>query len=291
MKEYFVKLTGCDREHWIKVLSFFLDELQPNEIENSHITISLSEDVQEANVLPFHMVLLACFIEYIHSMNYKVIIDSPNREAKCYFDETFRAYFVGGQKYIEPDHDDILNLWKVVNEKAISYSMQVAKYLNNEHFEGIDMSKLKVALDEVYANIADHSQSKGNAFSYIKYIPQDRKIYVAVCDFGLGIAKTLRDSNTKYLSDKDALRDSINIGVSARTNERNKGYGLDSIVTSLSENDILCILSNRGFLMSTGNRNIKIYDLDFDFKGTLIYFEISTDSFPVKEFEYEAVIF
>ena len=291
MEEHIIQLSSCNREHWVRELSLYLNELQPNEIKDGYITISMSEDIHETNVLPFHIVLLACFIESIHSMNYKVIIDSLNRETQCYFDETFKTFFVGGQNYIEPSQDNILNLWKVVNEKAISYSMQVTRYLNNEYFNEYDMTKLKVALDEVYANIADHSQSDGNAFSYIKYIQQDKKIYVAVCDFGLGIAKTLRDSNTKYISDKDALRDSIKIGVSAKTNMRNKGYGLDSIISTLSENDILRIVSNRGMLKSSGNRDINIYDLDFEFKGTLIYFEISTDSFPIKEIEDEVVIF
>jgi len=290
MEEHILQLTSSKRNHWVTKISLFLNELQPNKIEYSHITISLSEEIQEAKILPFHIVLLACFIESIHSMNYKVIINSPNREAQCYFDETFRAFFVGGQKFIESGHDTILNLWKVVNKEAIFYSIQVTRYLNNEFFKEYDMTKLKVALDEVYANIADHSQSNGNAFSYIKYLQQDRKIYVAVCDFGLGIAKTLRDSNEKYTSDKDALKDSIKIGVTAKTNVQNKGYGLDSIVTILSGNDILRIVSNRG-IMDIEDKDIKVYDLDFEFKGTLIYFEISTDYFPVKEIENEAVIF
>ena len=292
MEEYIVQLSSCNREHWVKVLTLYLNKLHPNEFEGDHLTISLSEDIQEADVLPFHMVLLACFIESIHSMNYKVAIDSPNKEAEDFFNETFKAFFIGGQKYIEPSHKNILNLWKVVNERAIQYSIQVTEYLNNEYFAGYDMSKLKVALDEVYANIADHSKSNGNAFSYIKYIPQDRKIYVSACDFGLGIAKTLRDSNAKYTSDEDALKDSINIGVSAKTNARNKGYGLDSIASTLSENDILRIVSNRGILKSTGGKDVEVFGLDFELKGTLIYFEISTDSFPIKEeIEDEVFIF
>lgn len=43
-------------------------------------------------------------------------------------------------------------------------------------------------------------------------------------------------------------------------------------------------MSNRALLFCQENKiNIKTYPLDFDFKGTLIYFDISIDSFEKDE--------
>ncbi len=165
-------------------------------------------------------------------------------------------------------------------------SLSIGKYFSNNYFKDLDTSGLISALNEVYANIADHSQSRGNAFSYISYNPSKEKIYIAACDFGLGIPTTLKNANRKYKSDSDALRDSIEIGVTARSTKGNKGMGLDNILSTITTDDIFRIVSNKSLLACFGNKNnIKTYNLDFEFKGTLIYFELSTNSFPLREIE------
>jgi len=288
-----IKLSNCNKESWTRGFTSYMEKLPSSKRKDDYIKISLSNKINLDELQPFHIVLLACFIEYIHSKGYKVLIWSSNKLIHSYFYEELkiREYFEGGQKYIRSKKDSILNLWKVVDNKAISYSIEVTKYLNNKYFDNYDMSKLKVALDEVYGNIADHSKSNGNAFSYIKYIPEMGKIYVAICDFGLGIARTLRQSYQHFSSDKEALQNSIKIKVSAKTKSHNMGYGLNSLMSTLSENDTLRIVSNKGILNSTGGtKDIIINDLNFEFKGTLIYFDISTNSFPLKEFEDEIVI-
>lgn len=129
-----------------------------------------------------------------------------------------------------------------------------------------------------------HAEAKGIAFSYIYFDQQNRQICVAACDLGLGIPYTLRRSGLEYKSDGEALRQSLEIGVSAKTNKHNKGFGLDNVVSNLSNKDRLRIVSNKALLLCHPNKNpIKFYELNFDFKGTLIYFEISIDSFLEEE--------
>jgi hypothetical protein len=206
-------------------------------------------------------------------------------------DLKLNKYFNEARSVHEEARDDKVNLWKVVDNQSYMYSFSVMKYFDANYFQGYDMTSLKISLDEIYANIADHSKSDGNAFSYIAYNPQKKKIFVAACDYGLGIAATLKRTNPQYKSDSEALRDSINIGVTAKTTPRNMGFGLDNVVSNLTEDDMFRIVSNKSLLVCYGvKKNIKTYPLDFEFKGTLIYFEISTSSFLLKDIENEAII-
>lgn len=281
-------LTSCQREFWIKEIISYRYKLLPNLSEKEqHITINLSENINIDEIKPMHIVLLACLIEYIHSLNYLVLIKSNNNDIEDLFYKKLkiRDYFQGGQEYIESEDDKILNLWKVLDTWALSYSIRVTDYLNQKYFINHDMTNLKVPLDELYANIADHSESKGIAFSYISYNPESDKIQIAVCDFGLGIPYTLRRSDSIYNNDNEALRASIEKGVSAKTNERNRGFGLNTMVSSLSDQDRLVIVSNKAILnCANGINNITTEIIDIEFPGTLIYFEISTNSFPLKDF-------
>lgn len=125
----------------------------------------------------------------------------------------------------------------------------------------------------------------------MKYTKKD---HIAICDYGKGIASTIRNAFPYEEKDSGALRKSLETGVSANSKPHNKGFGLDVVVSSLSENNSFRMVSNKGLLKLTKtkeNLNCSLYDLSFDFKGTLIYFELSTDIFPdneeLDEFSFE----
>lgn len=282
-----IEFDDCERSKWINDIITYRNILDYNEQGDFYITILFSESIDINELRPMHIVSLACLIEYNHSLNYLVLIKSDNKEIEDFFYKKlrFREYFQGGQEYIESEDDKILNLWQVLDTWALSYSIKITDYLNQKYFIDHDMTNLKVPLDELYANIADHSESNGIAFSYISYNPESDKIQIAVCDFGLGIPYTLRRSDSIYNNDNEALRASIEKGVSAKTNERNRGFGLNTIVSSLSDQDRLVIVSNKAILnCANGINNITTEIIDIEFPGTLIYFEISTNSFPLKDF-------
>jgi len=47
----------------------------------------------------------------------------------------------------------------------------------------------------------------------------------------------------------------------------------------------LRIVSNKGLLLCHPNKKtVKVYPLDFDFQGTLIYLDFSTSGFEIEEF-------
>jgi len=156
--------------------------------------------------------------------------------------------------------------------------------LQRTYFKGLDISGFQNSLDEIYANVADHSKSNGIAFSYINYDEEEGKIHFAACDLGLGIPTTLRAAIPEIESDELALRKSLDVGVSAKTNKHNMGFGLDNVLSNLKNGGMMRIVSNCALLFCQENKNnIKTYSLDFDFRGTLIYFDISIDSFEKDE--------
>lgn len=289
-----ISLTSCNKGIWLSEIITTLTEISETVKENS-IELSLPIDIQPDKFEPFHIVLLSCFIEHLHRcgcLSITLIVHDDGVADIIKHKLKMHKYFNEDPSSHEDCEDStILNLWKIVDNMTYAYSFSVSAYFNNNYFSDLDTSGLSSALNEVYANIADHSESKGNAFSYISYNPVKGRIYIAACDFGLGIAKTLRNSNKVYLSDSVALRDSVNIGVTARSTKGNKGMGLDNILSTITTDDVFRIVSNKSLLVCFGNKNnIKTYDLDFDFKGTLIYFELSTDSFPLKDIEDEIII-
>ena len=290
-----VFFNDTNRENWIKTIVLKRTSIAKNRSgQKRHITLSFTKEVIVGSLEPIHIVTLMCFIEHLHQIGYKVRI-SAFMDVSNFLNETLklRKYYEGDGiiSHVQSEDEKILNLWKVKQKESIMYSQSVTDYFNKNFFEGYDMTALKNSLDEAYANIADHSESNDNAFSYIVYDSDSNKICIGICDFGLGIPTTLRKANNKYRSDSEALSDSIKLGVTAGTNPRNRGFGLDNILSSLTDEDVSRIVSNKAMIHYDGNReNIKIFDLPFDFKGTLIYFEVSTHSFPENEVKDEISI-
>mgnify|MGYP000984143975 FL=1 len=153
-------------------------------------------------------------------------------------------------EHIESENSSILNLWKVVKNRAQGYSISVTTFFRRTCFDGYDLTGLQTSLDEIYNNIADHSESNGNAFSYISYEEEKHMIHVAACDFGVGIPFTLKRAGYNYENDAEAIRQSLEVGVSAKSQTHNKGFGLDNVTSNLSE-------GIRGILRPGGQRKRK----------------------------------
>ncbi|UVS65863.1 hypothetical protein NXX37_02000 [Parabacteroides distasonis] len=92
---------------------------------------------------------------------------------------------------------------------------------------------------------------------------------VAICDFGKGISKSVRNFDSTIISDSDALKKSIEVDFTVGSKVHNKGKGLDNI---LSCADAVRIICNTARLLK--KHEVKIDNIDFDFNGTLIYFEL-----------------
>lgn len=277
-----------DRRYWIKSVNSIIRLLQPNKSgKKREIDIHIQNAIKKEDFTPFHIVLLSCLIEYIERHGYIVAFDADDFELiEFIFGEVKMDKYINNTNtaYVKEKDKSNLNLWKIVDNRAKEYSIVITEYLQRTYFKGLDISGFQNSLDEIYANVADHSKSNGIAFSYINYDEKEGKVHFAACDLGLGIPTTLRNAIPEIGSDELALRKSLDVGVSAKTNKHNMGFGLDNVLSNLKNGGMMRIVSNRALLFCQENKNnIKTYSLDFDFRGTLIYFDISIDSFEKDE--------
>ncbi|MBR4995815.1 MAG: ATP-binding protein [Alistipes sp.] len=230
---------------------------------------------------PFHIVSLACLIECIIRSGRRVRIKS-DKEITKYLQEELQFEKYWGKNapsnFVESQNDTVLNLWRFVDDEKEAYTMRIHQYLKRRFFENKDLSAVKESLDEAYYNVSDHANADGNAFSFIKFDEQQGKLYVAVCDFGIGIANSIRRVFTDIDNDAQALCKALEYNITTKSHERNQGMGLGNIKDTCTEDDILGIISNNGWLLAK-RENIRngLHKIDFD--GTIIYYELSLNHF------------
>lgn len=276
----------ASRSKWILKISEIYNSLKRN-YDSGFIALFFKCSINENVFEPFHIVTLSCLIDEIKNRGYKVSLNFEcGHLNQVLFEEINIKKYWGEDRvsYIKSPKITDLNIWRIVDSEKETYSISIHDYFKRHYFKEYDLSALKNTLNELYCNVFDHADAKGTAFSYIRYDEANKKIKIAICDFGKGIAKSLREKYPDYTTDAIALEKSIEIGVSARTQTHNRGFGLDNVVSTLSKDNVLRILSNKALLAIKGNKEtIEKFEIDFDFHGTLIYFDISIDSFEKEE--------
>lgn len=169
------------------------------------------------------------------------------------------------------------------------YSQYLSDYLKRTYFADKDLSSIKVVLDELYANISDHSESDGVAYSFVKYDIPGQLIKIAFCDFGIGIKASLLKGGSNIA--REYVKAATMKGITAGSNSHNRGFGLDTVVSSLSgSGKKISILSGSELFVAYGDRNIqRTWQTGFDFRGTLIYFDMPISSFEDADYldDYE----
>ena len=278
-----ISFSGTSREMWFETVCSNRNiprSSYPGEI----IRIEFGNSINHESLRPFHIVLFSCLVEELKLKGYLISIRCSHELSNFLFsDVNIRAYWgEEHQSHVPSPNIHRLNLWRIDEHYKDFYAISVTQYFKR-HFEGKDLSFITTALNELYYNVFDHSKANGNAFSYVYFDKDCGRIHIAVCDFGLGVAKTLRAIYPNFKDDATALQESIKAGVSARTQKHNKGFGLDNICSSLGDNDSFRMISNSALLYQH-NGKIKTFNLkNFYFQGTLIYFDFSTDNFEDEE--------
>lgn len=259
------------------------------------ICLEFGSGIEVSHLEPTHIVTLACLIQFLYNQGYRVMLGGGNETVRRFLwdDVQLSAYWRGGKNYTPAQDDTICNLWRIVDGEKEMHSIRVHDYLQQHFFQHKDLTAVKNSLDEAYCNISDHAEAGGNAFSYIKYDQERKKLLVAVCDFGKGIARSIR-SCERYKAirtDHEALRIAIRDGETVRSQDHNRGLGLGNIITSrCSDADIFRLISNRGFIYITGELQ-RAFQNNFDFPGTLMYYELSLARFDdldiLSNFEFQ----
>lgn len=259
-----------DKSKWLRKISTIRDSYIQTDSKGSVVFV-FTADLSAKNFEPIHLVTLACLIQFFYTKGYRVWLGTGNESVrKMLFDQLrFQEYWSGGKHHVDATSDNFFNLWRIVESEKDLYAKNVEKYFQNTFFKGKDLSIVSLSMIEAFYNVFDHAEAEGNAFSLIKYDEEDEVLNVAICDFGIGIAKSVRDFDDSISNDEDALLKSIEIDFTVKSKSHNRGKGLDNI---LSCSDVIRIVSNEAFLIK--NSSIKTYKLNFNFGGTLIYFKL-----------------
>lgn len=256
---------------------------------DASVILQLDNAIGCKDLKPWHIVSLACLCEYarrcVSSLSIKAQTDVIDYMRD---DLSLDKYFGGGKRHIDSARPAIFNLWQIDPQSAIIYSNSLSRYLKQEYFKGKDISMVQTMLDELYANVGDHSRSDGMAYSYVYYNEECETIEVAFCDFGIGIPESLRMAGLMPPIGVGYIQYATQRGVSIRSNTHNAGFGLSTVLDCMEgSNHYLRIISNGELYyhlnLPEENKTEKTFALNKPFGGTLIYYGLDISQFPDEE--------
>lgn len=281
MAEYNVNLDSVGRIEWVKTIADLIKLLAPQVTAGDKITIRLPSEAGKLDAA--HLASLACLIEYFHKKRCIIATMANTHMRDFIYDKlNWRAYWAGHQDYAEAKDLTILNLWRITDEGKEIHSQQVYDFLKRGPFKQKDLSAVSNSLLEAYYNVFDHAEANGIAFSFIRYIEDQQKLSVAICDFGKGIATSVREKCPNINDDSRAIETAMMDRFTIQSKEHNRGFGLGNIRSACTEEDALRIISNRGFLIATRDE-INIRENNFNFPGTLIFYDLTLSHFEDEE--------
>jgi len=184
--------------------------------------------------------------------------------------------FIPFNNEIDVIADDITH--KIINN---------ASKLTND--EKDDLSKyLKYLIREMMSNVVSHAKSQIGGFITAQYYPKKNKVQVVIIDNGIGLQESL-SQNYSLNNERDAIQKAIEKEVTGSNPcatynnvQKHAGLGLfflSKIIENTQGN--LLIVSNNTIYKSTHTQN-SFQELNTNFKGTLVAFEIFED-----KLEYE----
>ena len=261
-----IQLGTLDKIAWLRNISNIRNRYSTNACKKN-IVFEFSEKLSPEKFVPIHLVSLACLIEFFYDNGHKIWLSQRNAPVfDMLFNQLrFNEYWESGIHHVEAKDNNIFNLWRIVDSQKDIYAKGVENYFKKTFFEGKDLSVINISLVEAFYNVFDHADAGDNAFSLIKYDPDKERLLIGICDFGKGIARSVRDYEPSIFTDKDALLKSIDTDFSVKSRLHNQGKGLDNILNSA---DFAMILSNNGILLKSGG--IRAYETGLNFGGTLI---------------------
>lgn len=282
-KEFQITFVDSRREQWIDVIMQEVALFRKRSCFTA-FRIVIGERVVKQNIEPFHIVSLCCLIDLYRKRGLKgsiAIADTLLRTDLIHNLKINKYFAPESAPHEEAISKNVLNIWRIIDDEKEMRSHSIQDYFQRKHFRGYDLSALNGCLNELFYNVFDHADAKGNAFFYIHYYEERQMISIAACDFGKGVAVSLRQAIEAYreMDDRAVIQEAIKPGVTARSRKHNSGQGLDNIIALVSQKGEFRIVSNKG-IVAYCNGEYNSVTLSSEFPGTLIYFNV-----PVAVFE------
>ena len=252
--------------------------------EGEPVRLSFHSRIRVEDLYQIHLTTLACLIQHFSDKRIDVYLNDENREVYEYLynDLQLSEYWAHDAKnHVDARTDNrIFNLWRIRREEMDLYAMEVERYFKRVYFHDRDLSGLSMSMCEAFYNVYDHAKANGNAFSFIRYDETRQKIHIAICDFGCGLCNKVKEYVPEIQTDTDAMKRAIENNFTTKSTMRNKGKGLDNI---LSYSDAARLFSGTSLLVKL-SESLKLYSVDYAFQGTLIYFEVNLSKSDKEEY-------
>lgn len=243
---------------------------------------------------PYHIAPLACIVhEYIEN-GFAIEFGNESETIKKYLDSFNFRQFCGNQKeynqFPTPKNPETFPLWRIEPAASNIYPKQVQEYYENNSFAGKDLFELGNSLGELMNNIFDHSECKIPGYTFTQADLGRNTLITSVCDFGVGIPtkvnQYLKSINLNELSHVDALVKATEYEFSTKSQPRNRGFGLDTIIKNVASlNGRIQIVSGKAIYLGLPNGDYKTFEMEVDLSGSLIVISLKTNNLRNKEQE------
>lgn len=281
MELYVVNLAMLGRIEWLTSIANAISSYGERVKRGDEICIQLPSQHYQLGAM--HLASMGCLIEYFDKKQCRIRIEGQQDSVKFFMEKLkWQSYWLYHEDYTSAEDDSIMNLWRVSENAIESYTQNVCMFLKHGRFRNKDLSAVSNSLLEAYYNIFDHADANGIAFSFIRYLENEEKLSVAICDLGKGIAVSVKEKRPDIIDDGEAIELAMQDRFTSQSKLRNKGLGLGNIRMACTEDDSLRIISNRGFLVATRDEIIQRNN-NLDFPGTLIFYELSLSHFENEE--------
>lgn len=269
---HIITFDSTEQDRWMKVL---LDAYYAyrEEGHDERVWVACTGHVRKEQLLPFHLVTLACLIQHLFDCHWRVFMSNSNREVVDFIvnDLQYQKYWSGGRNHVDAkDSGNIFNLWRILDEEKEEYGKKVETYFQETYFKQKDLSALSITLHEAFYNVFDHAEAKNNAFVILQFDQHTEVLRMAICDFGKGIVNSVKSYDSLVNDDEAALLKSIENNFTVKSMPWNGGKGLGNIIANT---DVARICSGRAVLTATG-ADVSTLATQQSFPGTLICLEV-----------------
>lgn len=245
---------------------------------------------------PTGVVVVSNLIDYLRRLGVKVKfrITKPYSDGTAYLDDFgfFKHYKGQPLRTQAAIRNTTVALERVQSDRIFSYldSNLMPWIAARVGLEQESVAGLKTCIEEIFHNIVDHSGvTIGCAFA--QFFPRNEHIQVAISDFGVGIPHVVRRLIAN-ISDDDALRKACEEGFSTKTNVRNRGAGLPTLMryVTLRNRGLVQIVSGRAELAATyeNGTKIRVRMARGIYPGTLVRVVLRTDTFEAMAADIES---
>ena len=294
--EFVLELVSADTPQYVEFVPAFTAAYHA--LNTSPPPARLVVNVASCTFLtPGHLVVLACLVEAYHQKDIAVDLAVSDNEVHGYLkDIRFFDYWQPGfnrRRFTRQDLDTTLCLWQVHAEMIDHYAREAQLYFSQQVLPGKNLDVLGLNWAELFNNICDHARSEVQGYCFTQHYPCRQQLVTAVCDFGIGIPTSInqmrRAMGAASLPEPAALREALRRGVTTRSTPRNRGFGLDSLATSVQAlGGELIFMSNFALLTQNATGEIRAATLPYCVPGTLIVVTLNTANLLGVEGEPEA---